>query len=103
MQNQSPRRPIFLFFGFIGISVIGWLINTVRPTNISVIILFLFLIFFTTLPLFYFLLNNVRRSVLISTGIAIFLILRYVQLREPYYVLLLVLLLLSFEFFYIRK
>lgn len=95
---MKPERNIWwLIIGICGLSVLGWFTSTVSPANfLMVILLFVIIgvtIFFSSL----FLLKIVRRAALVTFGVMIWLVLRLLGLRDYYYPVLLVPVLISLE------
>ncbi len=97
MKQRRPRNAWWLLLGLIGISTIAWFVSTYPPEQPLHLVVFFLTMFLSSFFLFLFLLNNVRRSALVSLGVVLFLILRYLKLREPYYVVLLIASLISLE------
>jgi len=83
--------------GLIGVSGTAWLINTYAPGQPVHLVVFFVAVFVSCFFLFLFLLNNVRRSTLVSLGVVLYLILRYLNLRQSYYIVLLIASLASLE------
>ncbi len=96
MRDKS-RNPWWLVLGISGISVIAWFVNTYPPDSIRQIAIFFLLFFLVTYLINFSLLNNVRRAFLLSCFLAILLLLRMLNLREPLYPGLLVITLISLE------
>lgn len=99
-MRARGRNPWWLVYSILGISILGWLTNAFAPDQRLIFILFFFIIFFTCLSLCLYLFNNVRRSVLLSLGIIAFLLLRFLQLRHPLYLVLLLASLISLELYF---
>lgn len=95
---HRPRRSVWWFLvGISGISGLAWFANTYTPDSWQkIVILFTFIATIITSILFYFL-NNVRHILLITGGLLILLVLRYLGLREIIYPLLLLASLLSLD------
>lgn len=94
----SRERNIWhLILGVSGLSALGWFINSFSPTKPLYLTVFFLTVLLSFLFLSLYLLQNVRRSLLLSTGLAIFLLLRLLDLRHPLYVILLFACLLSLE------
>ncbi|OGG29174.1 hypothetical protein A2973_01655 [Candidatus Gottesmanbacteria bacterium RIFCSPLOWO2_01_FULL_49_10] len=92
------QRSVWWLIGFVsGISALAWLVNNYSPDSLKIHVLFFSIIFCTSFCLLLYLINNVRRCLLISSGFVVFLVLRSLQLRELLYPLLLVATLLSLE------
>lgn len=93
-----PQRSVwFLIIGISGISGLAWFANTYTPDSWEkIVIVFIFIATIITSILLYFL-NNVRHILLITGGLLILLVLRYLGLREIIYPLLLAASLLSLE------
>ncbi len=102
-MHRRQQNFWWLFIGIIGISILGWFTNTFSPEKIIFRALFFLIIFITTTSLSFYVLNNVRRSVLISIGLVSFLLLRMAGLRELFYVILLLASLISLEVFFQKR
>lgn len=99
---KKPQNVWLLVAGISELSALGWFINTYAPNSwvlISVLFLFLFAISYCFILFF---LNNVRRAGLASLGIVLFFLLRFLNLREPFYLILLLASIISLEL-YLRK
>lgn len=96
-DRPNPRNIWWLIVAICGICVLAWFVNTYPPHSWQLFIVFFTLVFITSLFLLLYLINNVRRSILLSSGLSIFLLLRLLNLRELIYPLLLVASLLSLE------
>lgn len=101
-MSRQPRNLTWILVAIVFLSFLAGLVNSVAPNSILILSGFFLLVgliaFFTSL----FILNNVRRSILISLGLVLFLILRYLGLHELTYIILLVACLTSLELF-LRK
>ncbi len=100
---DKERNPWWLIFGISGISILAWFVNTYPPDTIAQIATALLLFFTMISSLSYFLLNNVRRALLLSLGLSVFILLRILQLREPIYPVLLLTSVLSLELLFGNK
>lgn len=100
-QKQTERNITWLLAGICIVSLLAWITNTYPPAPWSILILFI-LLFAATSSLVLFLLNNVRRAMLIGAGISGIFFLRLIELREPLYIILLVACLVSLEL-YLKK
>ena len=98
--HEQPRNYLWLIVGICGISGLGWLINQFDPSYVLPLILFFLLLFLTVFSISFFITNIVRRSVLIGGGVFVFFLLRFLGLREWYYVVLLLILLIFIELSY---
>ena len=96
-MRRKPRNVLHLILGIAGVSLTAWFVNTYEPLTQWFIVLFISLILWTTFFLLLFALNNVRRSVWGSVALVTFLVLRYLGLRHPGYILLLAATLVSLE------
>ncbi len=92
-----------LILGITGLSVLGWFVNTFPPENILLLVLFFLIIAATAFFSSFFLLKIVRRAVLVTLGVVIWLILRLLGLRELWYPLLLVPCLISLEILFQKR
>ncbi len=102
-MRGTQRNVWWLILGITGLSGLAWFMNTIPPDSMSQIIEFLLIILVTSFVSAQFLLNNVRRAVLVSVGFSIFLVLRYLGLRDPIYLILLVASLISLEMLLSKK
>jgi len=102
-MHLRQRNSWWLFIGVIGVSVLGWFTNTFSPKELFFRAIFFLIIFITTTSLFFYVLNNVRRALLVGIGVVSFLILRYVGLREVFYAILLLASLVSLEVFFQKR
>lgn len=96
-MRHTPRNPWWLVLGISGISSIAWFVNTYPPDSLMRIASFFLLFFGTSFFLSRFLINNVRRALLLSLGLTVFFLLRLLGLREPIYIVLLFITLISLE------
>ena len=95
---ERPKRNIWwLVVAVCGLSVLGWFINSFSPDNFMFALLFFIIIGVTTFFASLFLLKIVRRAILLTMGVLIWLFLRLLGLRDFYYPLLLVPVLISLE------
>lgn len=78
-------------------STLAWFVNSYTPDSWQRIAIFFVLIAIILSSLLIPLLNNVRHILLITGGLLILLVLRYLGLREIIYPLLLIASLLSLE------
>ncbi|MBI3577547.1 hypothetical protein HY086_05920 [Candidatus Gottesmanbacteria bacterium] len=102
-MRSKPRNPWWLVLGISGISLLAWFVNTYPPDSLVRMAVFFILFFLTSFSIAHFILNNVRRSVLLSFGLIVYLLLRLLNLREPLYPLLLFITLISLEVFFRTK
>jgi len=86
-----------------GLSVLGWFGNTFPPENILSLVLFFLIIAATAFFSSLFLFKIVRRAVLVTLGVIIWLILRLLGLRELWYPLLLIPCLISLEILFQKR
>lgn len=96
-MRRKNRNPLYLIVGVFGVSTLAWFINAYPPDKPFRIVIFLGLIGFSSTFLSLFLFKNVRRAILLSSGLTVFLLLRYLGLREPLYLILLLASLVSLE------
>lgn len=103
MERHNGRNIWYLFLGIWAVSGLAWFVNTFPPTSPTNLIIFFLLVFFSGLFLSQFVLKKFRLSVLLSTGLTIFLLLRLLDLRQPIYPALLFACLLSLELYYRKR
>ena len=87
----------FLLAGIAELSLLAWIFNTIPPKEGSVILLTIILIWMILFCFLAAFIKNVRRCLLWSSGVGIFLILRAAKLHDPLYLILLIALLASLE------
>jgi hypothetical protein len=102
-MHRPTRNIWWLIIGISGLSTLGWFANTFSPENIQLLVLFFIIIAVTTFSTALFLLKIVRRSVLVTLGVVVWLLLRMVGLRELWYPLLLILCLISLEILFQKR
>ena len=95
----KERNLQWLLGGIMGFCAIGWLINAFSPTNKLTQILFFVLFFVSVYAVLVFFLTHKKHAFLLSSGFTIYLVLRALSLRDPLYIFLLVICLLSVEFY----
>lgn len=100
--QQTQHNVIWIIVGICSLSGLGWLINTLDPNYLQSLILFFTILFVTVFSITMFITNIVRRSVLLGSGVFVFFLLRFLGLREPVYIILLALSLVSLEL-YLQK
>lgn len=86
-----------LIAGISGLSLLGWFINTYTPDTVFTILLFFLITGATTFFCSLFLLKIIRRAILVTLGVVIWLLLRMLGLRDWYYPVLLIPVLISLE------
>lgn len=96
-MNKPARNIWYLILGISGLSVLGWFVNTFTPDSFGEISLFFVIIAATTFFTSLFLLKIVRRAILVTLGIVVWLLLRLLGLRDWYYPVLLLPILISLE------
>lgn len=80
-----------------GLSILGWFVNTYPPNSFLRIAIFFLLIGATTFFTSLYLLKIVRRAALLTLGVVIWLLLRFLDLRDWYYPALLLPILISLD------
>jgi len=86
-----------LILGISGLSLLGWFINTFTPDSLWSIALFFLIIATTTYFCSLFLFKITRRAILITLGVIGWLFLRMFGLRDWYYPVLLIPILISLD------
>jgi len=97
LSERSTRNIWWLILGISGLSVLGWFINTFSPDSVQMITLFFVIIAATAFFSSLFVFKIVRRAVLVTMGVVVWLVLRLVGLRDWYYPILLIPILISLE------
>jgi len=103
LHGHTPHNVTLLLIGICGLSGLGWLINANDPDSWRIIGAFFVLLFVSTAALSYFATNIVRRSLLIGSGVFGFFLLRFVGLRDIYYIMLLAACLISIELYFQKR
>jgi hypothetical protein len=93
----------WLLTGFGFISALGWLINNIAPNTIYIVGMFLILILGTITSYTLFFTNNVRRSIYLGLFTVIVLALRYLNLRDFLYIVLLLTIFVTLELYFQKK
>ena len=102
-MDRPKRNVLWLILGICGLSVLGWFVNTFQPENILLLILFFIIIAAVTFFSSLFLFKIVRRAVLVTIGVVIWLLLRLLGLRDWYYPVLLIPCLISLEILFQKR
>lgn len=89
----------WLILSICGISSIAWLTNTYDPSRPYVLVVFFALMFATAVTFGLFVTNHARHSWLFAVGVIGFFLLRFLELREAYYPVLLMASLISLELY----
>ena len=111
IMEKKKRSVIMLLFGLLMLIALGYFLyafspnsilpnpipTTIQPIYIFFTIFFLFLFFIGT-----FLLNHLRRGVLFALFLCCYMLLRLNHLGEIYFLLILLALFVSLEFFFTR-
>ncbi|MBU1473102.1 hypothetical protein KKB64_04965 [Patescibacteria group bacterium] len=96
-MRHKKRDFWWLMLGIINLTGFVSFVNFIAPGKTIYLVIFFVLIFLSTVFLSFYVLNNVRRGLLIACGVVVFLFLRLWGLYEPMYLGLLIASLLSLE------
>lgn len=97
MHLRTNQRALWmLFVGLLALSAWTWLVNSVAPSSASIALFFL-LTMTGIIMLVTFFSASARLGWLCGIGFVAFLFLRYLGLRNPIYVVLLLIVLTSLE------
>ncbi len=100
---RRKRHPwLFILAVVTFASLIGFT-NFFAPATAQLVILFFGLFALGNFFLWQYLLNNVRRALLVTLGVTVFLGLRYLNLRQPFYLILLIASLISLEVYWQKR
>jgi hypothetical protein len=94
---------MWLVVGITGLSLLGWFVNTYPPDSFIRILIFFAILGGTTFCISFFFLKIVRRATIITVGVIVWLLLRYLGLRDWYYPLLLLPILISLEMLFQKR
>ncbi len=101
---RERKRPVWLLFAAVfSVTGIAWMINAFTPYRPQYIASFFLLFFTAVFSLVRFFLVRTRVALLVSLGCTGFLLLRYLHLREPVYVVLLLASLVSLELALVKR
>jgi len=89
-RRPKERNPLLLFLGVTGLIVLFAYVNVVAPETLVHIIGFFLLLTVTVWFLGIYVFRHKRHAVLLVTGIAFYLALRYLGLKHPLYAVLLI-------------
>ena len=95
---HTPRNPVTLFFGITGLILLAEYVNVFPPATAITIVGFFVLLIATLMVLGIYALRNMRRVVMITMAIVIYLSLRFVGLRHPLYAVLLAASIVALEY-----
>ncbi len=102
-MDRPKRNILWLILGICGLSLLGWFINTYQPENIFLLVLFFLIIAGTVFFSSLFLFKIVRRAILVTLGVIVWLTLRMFGLRDLWYPLLLIPCLISLEILFNKR
>jgi len=102
-MDRPKRNILWLILGIFGLSGLGWFGNTFRPETIPMLTLFFLIIAATAFFSSLFLFKIVRRALLVTVGVVVWLLLRLLGLRDLWYPLLLIPCLISLEILFQRR
>lgn len=94
---RQRRNTKLLILGFLGLAGLAFFADKFAPSSLQIVSAFLLIFLLSDFFLSQYLLNNVRRAILLSSGLTVFLALRAAGLREPIYPALLIACLISLE------
>ena len=103
LHGHTPHNVTWLIIGICAVSGLGFLINAYDPDSGLIIGAFFLLLFIAAYAISYFATNIVRRSILLGSGVFGIFFLRFLGLREIYYLVLLLLCLISIELYFQKK
>ncbi|MEK7533019.1 MAG: hypothetical protein AAB542_01165 [Patescibacteria group bacterium] len=89
-RQKKARNPLTLFIGVTTLIVTAAYINVFPPDSLMVLLGFFALLMISSTTLGIYLFPHTRHAILISSGLAVYLMLRLIGLRHPLYTLLLV-------------
>jgi hypothetical protein len=109
---QRRRKPLsLLVLSILSFGVLGYLILNFPPGfnfsvinfNLSILIFSFLLLFIFLYSLFGFVLNNKRRGLLIGLFVVIYFLLRLNNLTHPFFLILLLILLVMLELLFAKR
>lgn len=103
LHGHTPHNVMWLIIGICAVSGLGFLINAYDPDSWLYIGAFFLLLFLAASAISFFVTNIVRRSLLLGSGVLGIFFLRFLGLRELYYLVLLLLCLISIELYFQKK
>lgn len=96
-MNSTPRNTAWLIVGIATLCAVGWLVNTTPPDSTFSVWMLFILITVAVYTISMFIFNRRRHAELITVGVVVLLLLRFIHLRHPLYIILLAAALLSIE------
>lgn len=97
-RQKEARSPLILFIGVTTLIITAAYINVFPPDSLMVLLGFFALLMVTSTALGIYLFPHKRHAILISSGLAVYLVLRLIGLRHPLYTLLLVASVIALEY-----
>jgi len=94
---HHPRNPVFLFTSVALACGLAWFMNTVPPASLWMIVLFSLFISSISYCLGMFLFASRRHALFFASGCLVYLFLRYWNLRSPFYLVLLIIIMVSLD------
>jgi len=96
-RHKPARNPYLLISGVSGYILLAGFVNVFPPDNAWKISLFIIIFSVSSGLIVQYLFRTMQQSLLLGTGLALFLILRIFGLRSPIYAVLLLVCILSLE------
>ena len=87
---HHTKNPLYLFLGCTGVFILAAYVNIFPPDQLVYVGTFFILLLLTLTLLILYVGRDIRRSIVISGGIVLYLLLRYFGLRHPLYLILLI-------------
>lgn len=97
-RHKHSRNPLLLFWGLTGFFLLAAYINVFVPNALPPLILFFLILYLSLYLVTFYLIPHTRHALLITTGVVLYLGLRFLELRQPVYVLLLIASLVALEY-----
>ncbi len=95
---HHARNPLILFFGITCLIALSAYVNVISPDSLVTIIGFFLLLGLSIGFLGFYALRKRRHALLLSFGVCLYLVLRFVGLKHPLYAVLLVASVIALEY-----
>lgn len=97
-RHKRERNSVFLFLGASGVIVLSAYVNAFPPDS-PIILAGFFLLLATSIGLIgAYIFRRTRHAILLAIGVSLYLFLRYLGLRQPFYLVLLIASIIAIEY-----
>lgn len=97
-RHKRERNPIFLFLGASSIIVLSAYVNAFSPDTPVILTGFFLLLTVSIGFIGAYFFRRRRHAILLAVGVSLYLFLRYLSLRQPFYLILLIASIIALEY-----